>query len=147
MSAHVCLFPGAAPSAVEQGPECGLDAHETFVAAARNLYAPNVVWTAPNRSIECQGREALICHLLREGSGMREPDFTLLRRNVSEHQIIDEYAVRFVYTGEGIENAPIARGDFVELKRVRVLTMNNGRCTHETCVESFTTLLPADRAK
>jgi len=106
-----------------------------------------VVWKAPSRNIECHGREVLICHLLREGSAMCEPDFTLLRRNVTEQQIIDEFAVRFVYAGEGIDNAPIARGDFVELKRVRVLAMHNGRCITETCVESFTTLLPADQAR
>ena len=136
VSAEICLFPGVAL------PE-GLNAHETFVAAARTLYVANIQWCAPCRGIQWHGRELVIRQLLREGGAMHEPEFTLLRRNCSAQQIIDEYAVRFVYTGEGIDNAPIARDDFVELKRVRVLSMSEGRCTQETCIESWTTLLPA----
>lgn len=142
MSAEVCLFPGSGP--LETSHKNCLDAHASFVAAARNLYAPNVVWTAPARGIEIQGCESLIRHLLREGGGMHDPEFTLLRRNLSDERIIDEFAVRFVYVGEGLEQAPIAKGDFVELKRVRVLTLHNRLCTQETCIESWCVLLPAD---
>ena len=139
MSADVRQFP--TPTAGPRG-NC-LDAHATFIAAARNLYAPNVIWTAPTRGIQWQGCELVIRQLLREASGMHDPEFTSLRRNEAEQQIIDEFAVRFVYTGEGIDNAPIGKGDFVELKRVRVMEMRNGRCVHETCIESWSILLPA----
>jgi len=78
---------------------------------------------------------------------MHDPEFTLLRRNQSEQQIIDEFAVRFVYMGQGIDNAPIATGDFVELKRVRVLDMRDNRCVHETCIESWSVLLPNEKGR
>jgi hypothetical protein len=143
MSADVCLFSASyAKGAFHKN--C-LDAHEAFVRAARSLYVPNVVWTAPNRDIRWEGVEVVIRQLLREASGMHDPEFTHLRRNESPRQIIDEFAVRFVYTGEGIDNAPIAARDFVELKRVRILTMDEGRCTLETCIESWSVLLPSDR--
>ncbi len=117
-----------------------LDAHETFVTAARALYAPQVVWCAPSRGIEWTGREVVIRQLLREGGGMHNPEFTLLRRSEREQQIIDEFAVRFTYTGTGIDNAPIEAGDFVELKRVRVLALSGGLCLRETCIESWARL-------
>ena len=144
MSADISLFPSHAAS----GPQKNcLDAHEAFVAAARNLYAPNVTWIAPCRGVRWQGCELVIRQLLREASGMHDPEFTLLRRSQSEQQIIDEFAVRFVYTGEGIDSAPIGTGDFVELKRVRVLDMHDGRCTQETCIEAWCVLLPSDKAR
>jgi hypothetical protein len=144
MSADVSLFPLS--RALRNGAD-GLDAHETFVAAARNLYAPNVVWCAPCRAIEWRGRELVIRQLLREAGGMHDPEFTLLRRTQSDAQIIHEFAVRFVYAGEGIDQAPIAAGDFVELKRVRVLAMQDGRCARETCIESWSVLLPHDHCR
>ena len=139
MSADVCLFPPAGTLR-----DTGVDAHEAYIAAARSLYVPNVVWCAPCRGVEWHGRELVIRQLLREGGGMHDPEFTLLRRSQSDTQIIHEFAVRFVYAGEGIDLAPIAAGDFVELKRVRVLAMHEGRCTRETCIESWSVLLPGE---
>jgi hypothetical protein len=121
----------------------GLDAHERFVVEARSLYAPNVEWLAPARGILCVGREPVICHLLREAGGMCDPEFTSLRRHRREQQIVDEFAVRFTYAGEGLDAAPIARDDFVELKRVRVMELRNQLCVKETCIETWTVLLPA----
>lgn len=122
-----------------------LDAHEHFLAAARQIYSPSVKWTAPARRIERVGREEVIRHLLREAGAMHEPEYTALRRHASERQIIDEYAVRFVYAGEGLDNAPADKGDFVELKRVRILDLNAGRIVQETCIENWTVLLPDNR--
>ena len=118
----------------------GLDVHQTFVTMARSLYADTVKWRAPARGIERIGRDEVIRHLLREASAMQEPEFTQLRRGVGERQIIDEYAVRFVYTGTGLDNAPIERGNLIELKRVRILELEDGRVALETCVENWTVL-------
>ncbi|MGH8176330.1 MAG: hypothetical protein ACREV5_08730 [Steroidobacter sp.] len=122
--------------------ELQLDAHPNFLLAARDLYSANVRWLAPARGVERVGREAVIRHLLREASGMHDPEFTSLRRNGAERQMIDEFAVRFVYAGEGIENAPAKAGDFVELKRVRILELVGGKVATETCIENWTVLLP-----
>ena len=87
MSANICLFP---PSRRKDDPQHNcLDAHEYFVRAARSLYAPNVVWTAPARGILWQGCELVIRQLLREAGGMHEPEFTHLLLNKSEQQAID----------------------------------------------------------
>ena len=115
----------------------------SFLSAARDLYSANVRWSAPARNVTRVGRELVVCHLLREASGMHDPEFTVIRRNRSERQIIDEYAVRFVYAGDGIENAPARAGDFAELKRVRILELCAGRVATETCIENWTVLLPA----
>ena len=123
-----------------------LQLHGNFLLNARELYAPNVIWHAPAREIKLMGREAVIRHLLREASGMQEPEFTFLRRNGSDKQIIDEFAVRFVFAGEGIDNAPAAAGDFVELKRVRILELQGGKVATETCIENWTVLLPHARS-
>lgn len=119
-----------------------LDAHQRFLLAARQWYASCVKWTAPARRVERVGREEVIRHLLREAGGMLEPEYTHLRRHANERQIIDEYAVRFVYAGEGIDNAPADRGDFVELKRVRILDLSGNKVILETCIENWTVLLP-----
>jgi hypothetical protein len=119
-----------------------LQLHSNFLLSARELYAPNVTWHAPAREIKRMGREAVIRHLLREASGMQEPEFTFLRRNGTDKQIIDEFAVRFVFAGEGIDNAPAAAGDFVELKRVRIMELQGGKVVTETCIENWTVLLP-----
>ena len=119
-----------------------LDAHCNFLLAARDMYADDVKWTAPARRIERLGREEVIRHLLREAGGMHKPDYTALRRHCTERQIIDEFAVRFVYVGDGIDNAPAERGDFVELKRVRILELAAGKVAGETCIENWTILLP-----
>jgi hypothetical protein len=125
-------------------PGCdALQAHHDLLLALRDLYAPNVVWVAPARGIRHTGREEVICHLLREASGMLEPEYSFLRRSVNERQIIDEYAVRFVYAGTGLDKAPIDATDFVELKRVRILDVSVGKVTLETCIENWTVLLPA----
>jgi len=120
-----------------------LQAHQTLLVALRDLYAPNVAWVAPARDIRHTGREEVIRHLLREASAMHEPEYSFLRRSFNERQIIDEYAVRFVYAGAGFEKAPIDRGDFVELKRVRILDLAAGKVALETCIENWTVLLPA----
>ena len=120
-----------------------LEAHSNFLLAARDLYAPDICWSAPGRDIKRSGREEVIRHLLREASGMHDPEFTFLRRSSNERQIIDEFAVRFVYAGEGIDNAPVATGDLVELKRVRILDLRAGKVAGETCIENWTVLVPA----
>jgi hypothetical protein len=119
-----------------------LDAHPNFLLAVRDLYSPHVKWSAPGRGVCRNGREEVIRHLLREASGMHEPDFTFLRRSGDGRQTIDEFAVRFVYVGEGIDRAPAAAGDFVELKRVRILEITGGKVVTETCIENWTVLPP-----
>lgn len=120
-----------------------LEAHSNFRQAARNLYAPGVTWHAPSRDIRRVGREEVIRQLLLEASGMRDAEFTFLRRNRNERQIIDEFAVRFIYAGAGLDNAPVESGDFVELNRVRILEIHDSKVTAETCIENWTVLLPA----
>jgi hypothetical protein len=123
-----------------------LQAHHHMLLALRDLYAPNVVWVAPARDIRHTGREEVIRHLLREASAMHDPDYSFLRRSLNERQIIDEYAVRFVYAGSGMDKAPVDSGDFVELKRVRILDLTVGKVSVETCIENWTVLLPAQGA-
>lgn len=124
-----------------------LQAHQTLLHMLRDLYAPTVVWKAPAREIRHSGREEVIQHLLREASAMHEPEYSFLRRSFNERQIIDEYAVRFVYAGTGFDKAPIDAGDCVELKRVRILDLVAGKVTVETCIENWTVLVPAERAQ
>jgi hypothetical protein len=124
----------------------GLQAHHQLLVALRDLYAPNVVWLAPSRDLRHSGREDVIRHVLREASAMHDPEYSFLRRSLNERQVIDEYAVRFVYAGSGIDKAPVDAGDFVELKRVRILDLTNGKVVVETCIENWTVLLPAQHA-
>lgn len=118
--------------------------HSAFILSARSLYAEDVQWSAPGRGITRSGREEVIRHLLREASGMHAPEFTVLRRSEAQNRIVDEYAVRFTYAGEGIEAAPIGRGELVELKRVRILDLDQGKVARETCIETWS-VLPRDR--
>lgn len=120
-----------------------LDAHERFLRTARQWYASDVKWSAPARRIERIGREEVIHHLIREAGGMLKAEYTPLRRHANERQIIDEYAVRFVYAGEGVDNAPVDKGDLVELKRVRILELSANQIVSETCIENWTILEPA----
>jgi hypothetical protein len=120
-----------------------LDAHSNFLLATRDLYAIDVNWVAPGRGMRVTGRDEVVRHQLREAASMCDPEFTFLRRHSSERQIIDEFAVRFLYAGAGIDKAPVAAGDFVELKRVRILDVQAGKVVQETCIENWTVLKAA----
>ena len=89
--------------------DASLDAHQNFLIAVRDLYAANVKWCAPCRGVTRVGREEVVRCLLREASAVHDAEYTTLRRNAGARQIIDEYAVRFVYAGVGIDNAPPGR--------------------------------------
>lgn len=71
---------------------------------------------------------------------MHEAEYTALRRHLHSRQIIDEFAVRFVYTGEGLQNAPVQAGDLAELKRVRILQLESSAIVEETWLENWTVL-------
>jgi hypothetical protein len=118
----------------------GLEGHQDFLLAAQSFYAQDIVWVAPARGIRVVGREAVIAHQQREAASMWNPEFTFLRRSNNERQIIDEFAVRFVCTGNTIESAPVRNGDLVELKRLRILEVQSGRVVLETCIENWTVL-------
>lgn len=118
------------------------DFPQRLVATARDLYADDVRWLAPRRALEWRGREAVLRNLLRECAAMQSAEYTQLRRVAGPDRIVDEYAVRFVYSGEGLDNAPVAAGDRVELERLRVLEIAAGRVVLETCIETWTVLEP-----
>lgn len=120
-----------------------VDLPQVLLAAAANLYAANVRWHAPRRGITRSGRDEVVRHLLLECAAMRGAVFVPVRRAAVPGRIIDEYAVRFVYAGEGIERAPLAAGDRAELERLRVLDLVGGRVAVETCIETWT-VLPRD---
>jgi hypothetical protein len=121
-------------------PSFAVDFPQRLLADAEALYAPDVLWCAPRRGLSWRGRDEVIRRLLAEASGMREPRFTPLRRSVGDRRIIDEYAVRFVYTGAGIEGVRLGSGDTVELERLRILIVDAGRVSNETCIENWTVL-------
>ena len=112
----------------------------------RGSYAPNVVWYAPRRGLTRIGREKVIENLLREAAAMQELQFTRLRCTCSDVQVIDEFVVRFRYSGTGIENVTLPAGAAVELERLRILTLANKQITLETAIEKWTVLEPPDRA-
>jgi hypothetical protein len=123
----------------DSAPDLSPDVVEDF-QFVRDSYAPDVKWSARGRGLECRGREAILRLLSREAAAMQEPEFTLLRRSSSAGQSIEEFAIRFVYTGSGIDNAPIAAGDVVELKRVRIRELAAGLIRTENCIENWTVL-------
>ena len=110
------------------------------------VYADGVRWIAPRRGVERVGREAVIRGLLKEAASMREPFFTHLRRSQCGPQVFDEYAVRFVLAGDGIEGVALRQGAHVELERLRILTLEAGRVVAETCIETWS-VLPGDHAR
>lgn len=116
------------------------DFPQSLLAAASHLYATDVRWEAPRRGLTWRGRDTVIRNLLRECAAMRDPEFVPVRRVVGADRIIDEYAVRFVYTGDGIEAAPLATGDRVELERLRMMDLVAGHVAVETCIETWTVL-------
>lgn len=104
------------------------------------LYAPEVRWLAPRRNLSRQGRELVTASLQREAESMQVIDFSRVRRLAGSTKIIDEYAVRFIYAGQGIDGVSFAAGDHVELERLRVLTLDQGLVNCETCIETWTLL-------
>ena len=114
-----------------------------FCDTVRDQYLENARWSAPVRGVTYLGREVVMAHLVKEAAAMRGAEFTRLRCSANEAQCIDEYAVLFTYTGEGITSAPISAGDLVELKRVRILDLLGGKVATETCIETWSVLAPA----
>lgn len=82
----------------------------------------------------------MIGNLLLEAACMHEPRFTQLRRSRCGLQLFDEYAVRFILAGDGIEGLAHCGGDHVELERLRILTLTDGRIAVENCIETWTVL-------
>ena len=121
------------------------DGLRACIESLRDLYADDVRWIAPRRGVERVGREAVIRNLLREAASMLEPRFTHLRRSQCGSQVFDEYAVRFILAGDGIEGVVLRQGDHVELERLRILTLEAGLIVVETCIETWS-VLPGDHA-
>jgi len=117
-----------------------LDPHHRFVDHYRSRYLPRVRWTAPRRGLEIVGLEAVIHHLLQEAACMGSPEFTPVRRASAPGRVIDEQVVRFVHTGSGLVGAPIARGDLVELERVRIFEFEGDHVKTETHIETWSVL-------
>lgn len=117
------------------------DFPHALLAAARDRYAADVRWYAPRRNLVRIGRDAVISQLLRECAAMHAAQYMPLRRAVAAERIVDEYAVRFTLAGEGIEAVAYARGERIELGRLRVLELRGGCIVQETCIETWT-LLP-----
>jgi hypothetical protein len=104
------------------------------------LYAPTVHWSAPRRGLAIDGREQVTATLVREAGSMQIIDFSRVRRIADSSKIIDEFAVRFIYSGTGIEGVELAAGAQVELERLRLLTLRDGAVEAETCIETWTVL-------
>lgn len=116
------------------------DPHHRFVEYYRSRYLPRVRWSAPRRGLEIVGLEAVIHHLLQEAACMGSPEFTPVRRASAPGRVIDEQVVRFVHTGSGLVGAPIARGDLVELERVRIFELEGDQVKSETHIETWSVL-------
>lgn len=121
-------------------PETSLDLAQQLIATAQATYAPDVEWSAPRREIVVNGRDAVVRLLLKEAAAMENAQFTSLRRSVNDNQVIDEYAIRFVYAGSGIARLDCRAGEVVELERLRILSLDNGLIVKETCIEQWTPL-------
>lgn len=117
-----------------------LDFARHLIAMAQATYSPDVEWSAPRRELVVNGREAVVRLLLKEAAAMEGAQFTSLRRAVNDNQVIDEYTIRFVYAGSGIERLACKGGESVELERLRILVLDNGLIVKETCIEQWTPL-------
>lgn len=124
-------------------PDPGLESLLVALEATRDLYTPDVIWTAPRRGIAWHGRDQVMRGLLREAAAMCDAELTVLGRRGGDERVIDEYCVRFLYAGDGIEGVPLRAGDRVELERVRVLGLHGAQIAAETCIETWT-VLPGD---
>jgi hypothetical protein len=108
-----------------------------FLAAAGSHYAADVCWTAPRRGLAIHGRDALVAHLAAEAAAMSGAELQPLRRAVGDARIVEESVVRFVYRGHGIAGLALPAGSRVELGRLRVLELVDGRVVAETCIETW----------
>jgi hypothetical protein len=111
-----------------------------LLAESIALYSPDIHWIVPRRGLALVGRQEVSAHLLREASAMRSPELTVLRRRVAGHQQVEEYSVRFEYSGQGLTGLSFAAGDRVELERVRVLDFTHGQVVAETSIETWSRL-------
>ncbi len=130
----------AAPPGPALPTLAGLDFPRQLLEGACHCYAPAVQWSAPRRGLVSTGRDEVLRRLLTEAGAMGSARVTPLRRTAGDRQIIDEYAVRFIYSGSGIDNIPFAAGDSVELERLRILGLEDGRIVSETCIETWSRL-------
>lgn len=115
-----------------------------FLDRARVQYADDVRWRAPRRGLVIDGREPLLALLCAEAAAMRAVELQPLRRAVAGGRLVDESVVRFIYAGYGIAGLDQPAGTRVELGRVRLLELRDGRVQGETCIETYTPLAPAD---
>lgn len=117
-----------------------LDFPLALIEEFRASYAPDIVWTAPRRGVQWSGRDQVVTNLLREAAAMQSLTFTRVRRSRSDEKVIDEFVLRFVYAGEGIENLQFPPGAAVELERVRILEVAGQQVVREAAIETWTLL-------
>jgi len=115
-------------------------ARAALLSRALEPYRMDVAWSAPRRQLLLHGAADVVRLLLAEIAAMLEPRFTLVRRTAGAEQRIDEFVVRFIYAGAGIDNAGLAAGDLVELERLRIIRLQDGSICSETCIETWSIL-------
>jgi hypothetical protein len=123
-----------------RAPPGNLDFPLGLATQFRASYAPGVVWDAPRRGVTWIGRDMVVAKLLREAAAMRALQFTRLRQNTSDTQVIDEFVARFTYDGDGIDKLELPGGAQVELQRLRILTLVDELVVLETAIETWTRL-------
>jgi hypothetical protein len=113
----------------------------TLIDAQCAAYVDDVRWSAPRRGLTLTGRDEVRRHLLAEIASMHAAKITEVRRAGSDGQTFHEYSVRFHHSPPGIPAAALPLGEFAELERLRVLTLDGlGRVTAESSIETWSVL-------
>lgn len=103
-----------------------------------DLYTDDIVLEMPTRNLTLTGKAAIEANYRAMFGSMAEVEIIPGTRFATEDHVVDDCTARFRLTGNGVVNAPLPVGSWVELRLMHLFAMRGGRIARETVYEGWT---------
>src|SRR5688500_6048739 len=107
------------------------------VEKALELYTDDIVWESPVRNLVFRGKEATGENYRKMFASFKVEEFRCLQRFATEDRVVDDSVATLVLTGDTVENAPVPSGSRVEIRRIHIFEMREGKISRELVFENW----------
>ena len=97
------------------------------------LYTDDVVWEAPSRNLEFQGKEAVAANYRDIFSVLKNVEFHTKDRFATEDRVVDDSIVSFEVARDGFVPFPV--GTKCEMRLTHIFEMRDGKISKEIGIE------------
>lgn len=105
-----------------------------------SLYTDDVVLEVPGRGLHLDTHEAIRRNYIEMFASLADVEIIPNDRFATAERVFDDTTVRFRLVGDGMLNAPVAKGTRVELRLLHVFQMRCGRIAREQVFETWKAL-------